>query len=241
MFVLEYVRKGKGYIDCSGKTVSVKAGDSYLIKRTYGKRWYADPEEPYEKIWVNITGRYLNSLASVYKMDEDVYVVPISIEPQLEKIIEILMRNDSKEPRLSKLEIMHLILDIFEKINMQRDLEQKKVDRVDFRQILDYIEMNLLYDRLSPDVICSSFFMSRSTLLRLFDKNVGTTPKHYIVLQRIEYAKQLLLGGISVERIANILHFSDSQHFRRVFRQVCGCSPTQWRNDHCATAPKSTR
>ena len=208
LLVLEYVVKGKGYIEYKGKTYTVKAGDSYIINRICGHRWYADPDDPYEKKWVNIGGRFLESLAMAYQMTGGVYVEPVSIEAQIDEMHRILLSYNFQDSRKDNLKLMHQVVE----------------------QIRNYVTANLLYEQLSPTTICNSFFISSSTLLRMFEKNVGITPAKYIVLQRIEYAKQLLLStDYTVDRISGFLFFSGSRHFYKVFRETVGMAPTEWR------------
>ena len=230
LLVLEYVVKGKRYIEYKGKTYTVKAGDSYIINRICGHRWYADPDDPYEKKWVNIGGRFLESLAMAYQMTGGVYVEPVSIEAQIDEMHRILLSYNFQDPRKDNLKLMHQVVDIFDKIANTGNVAREKPDRAKFEQIRNYVTANLLYEQLSPTTICNSFFISSSTLLRMFEKNVGITPAKYIVLQRIEYAKQLLLStDYTVDRISGFLFFSGSRHFYKVFRETVGMAPTEWR------------
>ena len=230
LLVLEYVVKGKGYIEYKGKTYTVKAGDSYIINRICGHRWYADPDDPYEKKWVNIGGRFLESLAMAYQMTGGVYVEPVSIEAQIDEMHRILLSYNFQDSRKDNLKLMHQVVDIFDKIANTGNVAREKPDRAMFEQIRNYVTANLLYEQLNPTVICNSFFISPSTLLRMFEKNVGITPAKYIVLQRIEYAKRLLSStDYTVDRISGLLFFSSSRHFYKVFRETVGMAPTEWR------------
>lgn len=237
LLVLEYVVKGKGYIEYKGKTYTVKAGDSYIINRICGHRWYADPDDPYEKKWVNIGGRFLESLAMAYQMTGGVYVEPVSIEAQIDEMHRILLSYNFQDPRKDNLKLMHQVVDIFDKIANTGNVAREKPDRAMFEQIRNYVTANLLYEQLNPTVICNSFFISPSTLLRMFEKNVGITPAKYIVLQRIEYAKRLLSStDYTVDRISGLLFFSSSRHFYKVFRETVGMAPTVWRKENLKKA-----
>ena len=62
LFVIEYVTAGKGYIESEGKRAAVQAGDLYIINRRTNHCYYADEEDPFEKKWINISGKFLNSI-----------------------------------------------------------------------------------------------------------------------------------------------------------------------------------
>lgn len=233
MLVLEYVVKGRGYIEYRGKTYPVEAGDSYVLNRIKGHRWYADPNDPYEKKWVNIGGRFTEALTMTYQMTEGVYVEHVSIEAQLDEMHRILLDYSMREPQADNLKLMHQLVDAMDKLDRGRRIKREKPERVMFDQILAYVSANLLFEQLSPSAICDSFFISPSTLLRMFRKELGVTPARYIVLQRIEYAKQLLLStDYSMDRIASMLLFSGERHFYKVFREAVGVAPTVWRREN---------
>ncbi len=238
LYVLEYVISGKGYIQHGNRIYPVCAGDSYFINRAAGNRWYADPEDPYEKKWINFCGRFPESLVSAYNMTDAVYVEPINTEDLMDEIHEILLGYDLQDPHEADLRLMHLLVDMFDRFDAALTTKKpKKQEKVMLGQILEYISYNLLFENLSPSVICASFYISYSTLLRLFERELCTTPARYIVLQRIEYAKQLLLTtGNTVEKISEFLHFSSSQHFRKVFSEVCGMPPTKWKKKNLKAA-----
>lgn len=233
VMVFEYVVKGKGYIEYGGKVYPVSAGESYIINRISGHRWYADSKDPYEKKWVNLGGRFLESLTMAYQMGSGVYVEPVSIEAQIDEMHRILLDYHFQDPRQDNLLLMHQLVDIFDKMNYATARSaREKPERVIFEQIRNYVTANLLYENLSPTTICDSFFISPSTLLRMFRKNVGVTPAKYIVQQRIEYAKQLLLStDYTVDRISTALFFSSSRHFYKVFHETVGVAPTTWKRE----------
>ena len=231
LYVLEYVVSGKGYIEVGGKKYEVCAGDTYIISRpVWPAKWYADRDDPYEKKWVNMAGRFLDGLMYAYGMTDPVYVVPLDTEKQIDEMHRILMEYNFKEPQQDNYRLMKLYLDIFERMNVALEKKNEKPDRVVFEQIVEYISTNLLYESLTPASVCLSFFISERTLTRLFAKNIGISPAKYIMLQRVEYSKQLLTNSkYSVEKIADMLFFSGARHFRQVFSRYCGMAPTEWR------------
>lgn len=238
LYVLEYVVKGKGYIVSGGKTYPVSAGDTYLLSPAAGKRWYADPNDPYEKKWVNVSGRFVESLVSAYGMQEPLYIAPIDTEAQLDEIHAILLEYDPQNTGAADLRLMHLLLDVFDRFREHRQSPDVKPDKAIFREILEYISANLYYKPMSAATVSYQFFISERTLTRMFEKNLGVTPAKYILAQRVEYAQRLLCSTRhSVERIAEMTFFSSPRHFRTVFRSFTGELPTEWRKQHAGIEP----
>jgi AraC family transcriptional regulator len=72
--------------------------------------------------------------------------------------------------------------------------------------------------------------LSPSHFLRAFSASFGITPHRWVVLQRIERAKILLLEtSLSLDEIATRTGFASQSHFTRVFAQATACSPGAWR------------
>lgn len=66
-----------------------------------------------------------------------------------------------------------------------------------------------------------------SFLSKLFSTEVGMTIEKYLILQKVEKAKELLIyEELTVSEIAFQLNYSSSQHFSRQFKVVTGLSPS---------------
>ena len=66
---------------------------------------------------------------------------------------------------------------------------------------------------------------------RQFKKATGLPPHQYVILRRVERAKQLLQGGIdySLAEVAADAGFSDQSQFTHHFKRVVGVTPGQYR------------
>lgn len=71
-------------------------------------------------------------------------------------------------------------------------------------------------------------------LSALFRKHTGQTFREFLVGARIQHACGLLKDvRLSVGDVGLRAGFEDPAYFSRRFRQVTGCTPTQWRNGIC--------
>ncbi len=69
-------------------------------------------------------------------------------------------------------------------------------------------------------------------LSSLFSKIEGITIEHYVILQKIEKAKELLkYGELTLSEIAYRLGYSSVQHLSRQFKQVSGLTASQFKNN----------
>ncbi len=96
--------------------------------------------------------------------------------------------------------------------------------------IIDYIRENCC-EHLSLEDVAKKFFVSSAHLSRLFHKHTGFTFTQYINYQRIIHAQAQLSGGMAVGEAATKSGFENLTHFGRVFKQITGCSPRDYRKN----------
>ncbi len=96
------------------------------------------------------------------------------------------------------------------------------------RKTIAYICDNL-QTKLTVNEIAAKIGYNRSHISELFRRETGYTIADFILQKRIEAAKSLISGGISLSEIAQILCFSSQSHFCQRFRSVTGISPGEYR------------
>jgi AraC family transcriptional regulator len=107
------------------------------------------------------------------------------------------------------------------------------------KRVLDYIASSLDTD-LSLSQLAAIASMSPHYFSELFKQSTGRSPHNYILLQRIERAKQGLRDPArSILDTALDAGFQNSSHFSRMFRKVAGTSPSKFRADYVPRATPS--
>ena len=87
-------------------------------------------------------------------------------------------------------------------------------------------------DDLSLDEMAQSAGLSTAHFARMFRRSTGETPHQFVLRQRIELAKAMLRApNARVLDVAVACGFKTQQHFAQVFRNVCGVSPTEYRQE----------
>ncbi len=80
--------------------------------------------------------------------------------------------------------------------------------------------------------LSKTFNRDYNYLSSLFSKTEGVTIEHYIILQKIEKAKELLkYGELTLSEIAYRLGYSSVQHLSRQFKQVTGLTASEFKNN----------
>ena len=97
------------------------------------------------------------------------------------------------------------------------------------KQAIEYINAHL-GENISLLEIAAQVDMSQYYFCRLFKESVGMTPHQYVILQRIERSKYLLLHTKkTILSIADECGFADSSHFAKHFNRRVGVSPGKLR------------
>jgi AraC family transcriptional regulator len=98
-------------------------------------------------------------------------------------------------------------------------------------EIIDYIEQNL--DReITVQALAGRAQLSISVFAHLFKDVVGTSPYQFIIKQRLERAKKLLLdreANLPISTICQMCGFANTSVFTTRFRQKYGISPAKYR------------
>ena len=97
------------------------------------------------------------------------------------------------------------------------------------KRVLDFIAGSL-QENISLAQLAAIAGMSAHYFSELFKQSTGHTPHHYVLLQRIERAKDRLRDQASSIIDAGLeAGFENPSHFSRVFRKVVGVSPSRFR------------
>ena len=111
-FVLEYISKGKGFIICDDKKYTVEENDVYLIHLGSKHRYGADPNDPYEKIWVNFFGGVFTDIISAYGLSGRVVFKNTNCKEFFNELLDLAIKyNDNEEVYLKASEIIFKIGD----------------------------------------------------------------------------------------------------------------------------------
>ena len=97
------------------------------------------------------------------------------------------------------------------------------------KRVLDYVGDNLESD-ISLSDLANVAGMSPHYFSELFKQSVGRSPHNYVLLQRVERAKQILRDPKrSIIEAGLDVGFQNPSHFARMFRKIEGTTPSRFR------------
>jgi AraC family transcriptional regulator len=99
------------------------------------------------------------------------------------------------------------------------------------RKVVELVHAEMERD-LSLDQMADATGLSVTHFSEMFRQSTGQSPHQFVLHRRVERAKELLRAAeMRVLDVAVACGFKSQQHFARVFRSVCGASPTQYRQE----------
>jgi AraC family transcriptional regulator len=109
------------------------------------------------------------------------------------------------------------------------------------KRVLDFIGDNVA-DELSLSELAAIAGMSPHYFSELFKQSTGCAPHQYVLLSKIERAKESLRNSrCSVTEAGIESGFQNPSHFARVFRKLVGITPSRFRSERTGRpAPKAS-
>ena len=96
-----------------------------------------------------------------------------------------------------------------------------------FINAVSIINSNYKSNDLSIEYICREAEISETYFRKLFAEHYKKTPVSYITELRLEYARNLISGGMSIESATYESGFNDPKYFARTVKKHFGCTPRE--------------
>lgn len=256
---LDYVVEGEIQFRTSDSVTTLKKGDAIFINTEVIHTLHA--KSPDSKAFAHIfdptflsglPGNLLEQkyLLSITRNDrlKSYAILPDSYRKirMLEKIIEIIKLNE-EEPFGYELQIraqLSLFWCMFleETKHLQtapvKLKESTDIDRM--KLMIQYIQTHYMEKITLEDIAASANIGSRECT-RCFQRNLETSPMKFLTEYRISIATQKLLqSNDSILFISEDCGFNSGSYFGKVFYDIMGCTPTEYRKEHASETVNDT-
>lgn len=88
-------------------------------------------------------------------------------------------------------------------------------------------------ENISLDEIAAAAGLSRYHFLRVFNQSLGMTPHAFLLLRRLQLARESIRRGSAIADAALETCFADQSHFSRRFKAAYGITPRQFQKAVC--------
>ena len=221
-YVLEYVIDGKGYIEFEDNKKEVTKGDLYFLNKLFKHIYYADKNEPFKKIFIVVSGKFVDSLVDSFDIKESVLIVKKDCFSIFDKIHKLLC-----EEQIDYNLISHEVLNLFQQL---KDVNYTKSDTIKFSEAIKSFLDSSLEEKMTLEKVSEALDISVSHIIRIFKHQYGISPMKYFNQAKVRYACRLLVNtNYSIEYISELLSFSEPEYMSNCIKKQTGLSPLQYR------------
>ena len=246
---LLFLVSGQGSYFVDGKRYLLSAGDLVLI----GSRSVHKPElaegSTYERIIIYISPDYLQQMSTqdcdLLSLFSGSHGHVLRLKEQRRKavfsLVSKLERDLSQEAFgrtiLSQADLLHLLVELGRSMedsatNLPRPSvpENRRVV-----EIMEYLDRNLA-EEIDMDALAERFFISKYYMMRLFQKETGTTIYGYLTQKRLLKARELISSGMRAMESCYACGFHSYSSFTRAYGKYFGTTPTGRTDAHLVRA-----
>lgn len=225
LWVIEYVIDGEGYVILDGETHHVSNDMIYFLPQGKRHEYFSDSENPYKKIFMNISGSLCEQLILSYGLSGKHFFDGNGMKSVFEKIDSVTHSDMTEFEMQTKLQ--GIFVEIISKLSVSL-MENKYSEEA--LKLRNYIDANI--DKIIPNsMLANLIFRSADYTQKLFLKEFGITPYAYQINRKMVIAKNLLTNtNVSINEIGASLGYNDPHYFSNIFKSKIGCSPSKYRN-----------
>lgn len=148
-------------------------------------------------------------------------------------ILETIYNSASSSDYVRDMKIFESLTALLTQIMRQswQPLEErfKTTSKLQLTGVKEYLDTHF-QEKITLDELSSKFYINKFYLSRVFKKEYGVSIMSYVLQNRITKAKQLLrFSDKTLTAIALEVGFPEPYYFSRIFKQLEGISPSEYR------------
>lgn len=230
-YQLLYIASGKGHFFIHGEEKTVSAGNIiiYLPDQPQEYVYYrADQTDVY---WVHFTGNEVEEILKYYNINLQNNILYIGTSPDYQwlfgQMIQELQLCRPRYDELISLQLRNIFVLISRAIMSAKKFSSTSEKEVAFA--MHYFRKNYNTE-ISIEEYSESRGLSNCWFIQCFKEITGSSPLQYILKLRISNAQSLLENtDYTITEIANMVGYTNSLYFSRLFHKYIGMSPKEYR------------
>lgn len=236
-YLIHTVLAGEGCFQCGGISQKCRSGDTFVIFPGALFSYQADDNSPWHYAWLALQGNSAAALLSAAGITKDRPLLHSAKVDELASLYERtrLSFQQSPYPRLESLEASGWARLLLHKLGLSnldvlparpQDLPEVIDRQID--QAIRWISLQF-HQQISIDQMAATLGYHRAHLSKAFKQRTGLSPKQYLLKMRMDKAKELLEGPLSIDQVASSVGFNDALYFSKQFRKYSGMPPSEYR------------
>lgn len=224
-YIIHYVISGKGYFNGT----PIQAGQGFLITPNMREHYFPDEKSPWEFLWLISNDEKMANIFELFCADKSTNIFDYHYVATVRNLSESLKKQNKSTA--SSFELLEMFLHIFKdhQSNMTNHSVKANAD-IYIDSAVKYIQSNI-HKAISVAEITEFLGISQPYLFKLFQAKFQTSPKEYILRQKLVRAQLLLKETpLTITHVANSVGFQEVLSFSKFFKSKTGLSPQNYRN-----------
>lgn len=229
-YSIHTVVEGKGVYCVGEKQYSLQAGDTFMIYPNTLVNYWADAEEPWEYLWIGISGLYVKNILEYTDFTKESPCIVGNDAVHLKENLLAIYKAQGSDFASEMSMIGHTYL-YLSKLTTKKTSKQGEQSQRYAQKAKEFVELNYS-SGISPQDVADKLSLSRSHLHRLFSQRFGISVGKYINTLQMKRASLLLsTTTLSIGEISNSVGFENQLYFSNVFKKHFGTSPSGFRKN----------
>lgn len=226
--LVTYIIDGSFTYVKDGKHITAREGDTVILDCYKPHEYYTD--DHFESIWIHIDGA--NSYELFKEIERaDGNTLKCRDTPHIVKLMFRIYNSISGDNPPSELSMSLDIYKLFaELLNPQKTKSKGESSYEENIQEVKHFILDNLNENLNVKELAEKAHMSASHFSRVFKQQTGFSPYDYVLISRLNHAKNLLKKtDMTVASIAYEVGFNSESNFIYFFTENEGISPGKFR------------
>lgn len=226
--LITHILRGSFTYVKDGKHSTAYAGETVILDCYRDHEYYTN--DSFESIWVHFSG--CNCLSLYHEIERTAGNTVRCRNPQLAegmlfRIFDAIRGEKPLTEAALSLELYKLLMELLSADSPS----ENQTGRYDvlIQDVKSYVSLHLS-EPLSVKELASRVYMSSTHFSRIFKQQTGLSPYEYIMISRINRAKELLHQmDLSISQIAGTVGFNSESNFIHSFSRNTGMTPNKFR------------
>lgn len=236
-YELHIVTNGTCTFETDGKNIFSVSENEFVLIPPNSKHKIISETDEFSKISITFSMfiKDNNDIPNFYKFAEEKSqnITVHKVDKQISNLINVIFEN-AKQKQYEYINIIHLstislIIEVFRKIvGKNKIISKTKTNDSRVMNAIDYIKSNISAS-LNVEDVANYLHISTKQLVRIFKKEMDTTPGAFIKKYRIKCIIDLIHDDLYTEDIANLMGYSDSASLIKAYKRSTGTTPSKYK------------
>lgn len=228
-YLLSITYEGEGVLEYEGLKRIVLPGSCFLID-CEKPHFYRTNKDTWKHADLHFQGGFTQKIIEEFNANGE-YILPWAEYGDQQRILEEMIHlYDTLLPYRELLisnQLENLLITLLKASSTWHRLYKGIPENL--QDVLRYMEIHYM-DHLTLDFLSNFSGINKYSLIRSFNRYIGTSPKEYIIRLQIEAAKKLLKETtLPANKIGAIVGLENENYFRHLFKERTKMTPGEYR------------